>query len=60
LQKHECNYALFLLEMQAAIWGMDHFSTYLRRKRNARGLSLSKLHRRNFLGCLSPPTSSKC
>ncbi len=29
LQKHECNYTLFLLEMQAAIWGMDHFSTYL-------------------------------
>jgi hypothetical protein len=30
LQKHECNYMPFLLEMQAAIWGMDHFSTYLR------------------------------
>jgi hypothetical protein len=30
LQKHECNYTPFLLEMQAAIWGMDHFSTYLR------------------------------
>ncbi len=30
LQKHEKNYTLFLLEMQAAIWGMDHFSTYLR------------------------------
>jgi RNase H-like domain found in reverse transcriptase len=29
LQKHECNYTPFLLEMQAAIWGMDHFSTYL-------------------------------
>jgi hypothetical protein len=30
LQKHECNYTPFLLEMQAAIWGMDHFLTYLR------------------------------
>jgi hypothetical protein len=30
LQKHECNYTPFLLEMQAAIWGMEHFSTYLR------------------------------
>lgn len=29
LQKHEKNYTPFLLEMQAAIWGMDHFSTYL-------------------------------
>ncbi len=30
LQKHECNYTPFLLEMQAAIWGMQHFATYLR------------------------------
>jgi hypothetical protein len=30
LQKNECNYTLFLLEMQAAIWGMEHFATYLR------------------------------
>ncbi len=30
LQKHECNYTPFLLEMQAAIWDMEHFSTYLR------------------------------
>jgi hypothetical protein len=30
LQKHECNYTPFLLEMQAAIWGMEYFSTYLR------------------------------
>jgi hypothetical protein len=30
LQKHECNYTPFLLEMQAAIWGMDHFGIYLR------------------------------
>jgi RNase H-like domain found in reverse transcriptase len=30
LQKHKCNYTPFLLEMQAAIWGMDHFSTNLR------------------------------
>ncbi len=29
LQKHECNYTPFLLEMQAAIWGMEHFNTYL-------------------------------
>ena len=30
LQKHAKNYTPFLLEMQAAIWGMDHFSTYLK------------------------------
>jgi hypothetical protein len=30
LDKHERNYTPFLLEMQAAIWGMEHFSTYLR------------------------------
>ena len=30
LQKHEKNYTPFLLEMQAAIWGMDHLNTYLR------------------------------
>lgn len=30
LQKHEGNYTPFLLEMQAALWGMEHFSTYLR------------------------------
>ena len=30
LQKHERNYTPYLLEMQAAIWGMEHFSTYLR------------------------------
>ncbi len=30
LQKHECNYTPFLLEMQAAIWGIDHFGTNLR------------------------------
>ena len=30
LQTHEKNYTPFLLEMQAAIWGMEHFSTYLR------------------------------
>jgi hypothetical protein len=29
LQKHECNYTPFLLEMQATIWGMEHFNTYL-------------------------------
>jgi hypothetical protein len=30
LQKHKCNYTPFLQEMQAVIWGMDHFTTYLR------------------------------
>ncbi len=30
LQKHEANYTPFLLKMQAAIWGMEHFETYLR------------------------------
>jgi hypothetical protein len=30
LQKHEANYTPFLLEMQAAIWGMEHYDTYLR------------------------------
>ena len=30
LQKHECNYTPFLLEMQAGIWGMEHFAVYLR------------------------------
>jgi hypothetical protein len=29
LQKHECNYMPFWLQMQAPIWGMDHFGTYL-------------------------------
>jgi hypothetical protein len=29
LQRHECNYTPILLEMQATIWGMDHFGTYL-------------------------------
>jgi hypothetical protein len=32
LQKHEANYTPFLLEMQAAIWGMEHFETFLRGK----------------------------
>ena len=30
LQKHEKNYTPFLLEMQAAVWGMEHFETQLR------------------------------
>ncbi|MGL6005418.1 reverse transcriptase domain-containing protein, partial [Aeromonas sobria] len=30
LQKHEKNYTPFLLEMQAAYWGMEHFSAYLK------------------------------
>jgi hypothetical protein len=29
-KKHKRNYTPFLLEMQAAIWGMEHFATYLR------------------------------
>ena len=30
LQVHERNYTPFLLEMQACLWGMDHFETYLK------------------------------
>ena len=30
LQKHEKNYTPFLLEMQAALWAMDHFHVYLK------------------------------
>ena len=30
LIKHEKNYTPFLLEMQASIWGMEHFETHLR------------------------------
>ena len=30
LAKHEKNYTPFLLEMQASIWGMEHFCTNLR------------------------------
>ena len=30
LQKHEANYTPFLLEMQAAVWGMEHYDTHLR------------------------------
>ena len=30
LQKHEKNYTPFLLEMQAAIWGMEHFQVNLK------------------------------
>ena len=29
LQKHEQNYTPFLAEMQAMVWGMEHFKTYL-------------------------------
>ena len=32
LQAHEKNYSPFLLEMAASVWGMDHFSEYLRGK----------------------------
>ena len=30
LLKHEKNYTPFLVEMQAMVWGMEHFDTYLR------------------------------
>ena len=33
LLKHEKNYTPFLVEMQAMVWGMDHFDTYLRGRR---------------------------
>ena len=33
LVKHEKNYSPYLAEMQAAIWGMDFYATYLRGKR---------------------------
>jgi hypothetical protein len=33
LVKHEKNYSPYLVEMQAAIWGMDFYATYLRGKR---------------------------
>ncbi len=32
LLKHEKYYTLFLVEMQATVWDMDHFDTYLRGK----------------------------
>jgi hypothetical protein len=33
LVKHEVNYTPFLLEMHAAVWGMEHFSHHLKGKR---------------------------
>ena len=30
LQKHEANYTLFHLEMQAALWGMNYLDVYIR------------------------------
>ena len=33
LLKHEKNYTPFLLEMHAAVWGMDHYSHHLKGKR---------------------------
>ena len=33
LLKHEKNYSPYLIEMQAAVWGMDFYATYLRGKR---------------------------
>ena len=33
LIKHEKNYTPFLVEMQAIVWAMDHFDTYLRGRR---------------------------
>ena len=32
LKKHEKNYSAYLLEMQAAVWGIEHFSVYLKGK----------------------------
>jgi hypothetical protein len=32
LVKHEVNYTPFLLEMHAAVWGMEHFSHHLKGK----------------------------
>ncbi len=32
LEKHEKNYTPFLLEMYAAVWGMEHFSHHLKGK----------------------------
>ena len=33
LEKHEKNYTPFLLEMYAAVWGMEHFAHHLKGKR---------------------------
>lgn len=33
LQLHEKNYSSFLLEQAAAVWGMEHFSVYLKGRR---------------------------
>ncbi len=33
IEKHEKNYTPFLLEMYAAVWGLEHFSHHLRGKR---------------------------
>jgi RNase H-like domain found in reverse transcriptase len=63
LQKRECNYTLFLLKMQAAIWGMDHFSTYLHGQKftlvtNHRPLEkLGKVHTKT-LNCLQEVMNS--
>ena len=46
LQKHVANYTSFLLEMQAALWGMDHCDVYLRE----RPFMLYKDHRTNVRG----------
>jgi len=54
LQKHEANYTPFLLEMTAAIWGMEHFAVYLRGRpftlySDHRPLEkLGKLHTKTF------------
>jgi ferredoxin len=32
LLKHECHYSAFLLELQAAVYGIEHWATYLTRK----------------------------
>ncbi|MFM9147862.1 MAG: 3-oxoacyl-[acyl-carrier-protein] synthase III C-terminal domain-containing protein, partial [Verrucomicrobiota bacterium] len=40
LQKHEKNYTPYLLEMQAAIWGMDRFPCNLDRFGNTSAASI--------------------
>jgi hypothetical protein len=37
LLKHEKNYTPFLVEMQAMVWGMEHFDTYLRGRKREKG-----------------------
>jgi hypothetical protein len=73
LQKQECNYTPFLLEMQAAIWGMDHFGTLLRGRLQEvmntydfdiiykKGSEMPADYlSRNLVGLLDTTASSKC